>query len=359
MSSAPSIIIAGGGTGGHVNGGLAVAQAWRKKFGESAKIIFVGARGGIEEKLVPREGYPLALLSLGTLNQVSRSQQIKTFLKLPFAFIRTILLLLKIRPDAVLGVGGYASGPVVLVASLLKFFLKSKTAVLEQNSIAGLTNRILGRYVDRVCVSFPNTIGFGEKPVLITGNPVRASIQKLPSAGRRPFTIFIFGGSQGAVGLNTMVLDMLPHLQKYFKDFRFVHQTGVRDFDRVKSRHEELGTDARVESFIFDMTDVYREASLLICRSGSSTMAEVAAAGRAAIFVPYPHASNDHQEMNARLFFEAGAAKMALENKSPNSAMAAEVIALFKAPHLIDEMERAVRAFYKPQAAEDVVKALL
>ena len=186
-----------------------------QQFGNETPIVFVGAQGRIEEKLVPRAGYPLMVLKLGSLKRVSLSRRLKTFYQLPISLLRSAGYILKHKPQAVLGVGGFASGPLVLMARVLRLFglTPSHTAILEQNSVPGFTNRVLGRFVDTVFCSFPGTeTQFPHKRVLITGNPVRNVMSRLAPAERDPFTVFIFGGSQGALGINTMVLEALPHL---------------------------------------------------------------------------------------------------------------------------------------------------
>lgn len=352
------LMVAGGGTGGHVLAGVAVADAWRARFPES-QVIFVGAQGGIEEKLVPRAGYPLQLLKLGSLNRVSLVKKLRTVFLLPFSLIRSALFLLAFRPHAVLGVGGYASGPLVLMARFLSAFglLSAKTAILEQNSIAGMTNRILGRLVDRVFCTFPGMeFQFGGK-VLLTGNPVRAAFKPLTPAARDPFTIFIFGGSQGALGINTLVLEALPLFADVKEHLRFIHQTGERDYDRVVEGYKKAGVEARVEKFIHDMASAYAEASLVICRAGSSTLSEIAAVGRAAVLVPFPFASDNHQEKNARVLVDRGAAFLLLQQRSNGMDLARIVRKLYQEPATLSKMEEAVKAFHRPAAAQEIVES--
>jgi UDP-N-acetylglucosamine--N-acetylmuramyl-(pentapeptide) pyrophosphoryl-undecaprenol N-acetylglucosamine transferase len=357
----PALLVAGGGTGGHVLAGIAVADAWRKKHGSDAPVLFVGARGGIEEKLVPRASYPLEVLSLGSLNRVSTTRKLKTLAQLPLALVRAVGILLKARPTAVLGVGGYASGPVVLIAGALRTLGLSRacSAILEQNTVPGFTNRMLSKFVKLVFCAFPGTEKrFPGKEVVLTGNPVRSSMSRLPSAQREPFVVFAFGGSQGAVGMNTLILDALPHLKSLFGKLRFVHQTGEADYERVLNAHRAAGSDARVAKFIYEMPQVYAKASLLICRAGSSTLAEIAAVGRAAILVPLPTAADNHQEVNARVFADAGAAFIVRQGTATGADLAGLIRKTIENPREIEKMESAVTTFYKPRAAEDVVERL-
>lgn len=363
MNKTHRLIVAGGGTGGHVLAGVAVADTWKARFGEDAEVSFVGAQGGIEEKLVPRAGYPLELLHLGSLNRVSLSQKLKTMLLLPLSLWKSAAILLSKKPDAVLGVGGYASGPFVLTARVFSMLGigHARTAILEQNSVPGMTNRWLGRWVDQVFCAFPGTesqFPGRASSVVLTGNPVRSSMKLFPPASREPFTIFVFGGSQGAAGINTLVIDALSCLEDVKNRLRFVHQTGERDFDRVKSAHEKAGTSARVEKFIYDMPTVYQEASLLVCRSGSSTLAEIATVGRASILVPFPFASDNHQEKNARVFSDRGAAFFMPQAESKGEDLAKAIRDLMANPAKLEAIEKAVTTFHRPNAAIDIIGEL-
>ncbi|MCM2324006.1 MAG: undecaprenyldiphospho-muramoylpentapeptide beta-N-acetylglucosaminyltransferase [Oligoflexia bacterium] len=356
------LIVAGGGTGGHVLAGVAVADAWRKRQGSAGEVIFVGAQGGIEEKLVPRAGYPLRLLRLGSLNRVSLLTRLRTLCLLPIALLKSAAILLKERPRAVLGVGGYASGPLLLMARVLSVLrlIDARTAILEQNSVPGLTNRILGRLVDRVFCAFPGMEGrFPGKRVIVTGNPVRAAIRPLPAAARAPFTVFVFGGSQGALGINNLVLEALPLFAELKDQLRFIHQTGERDYERVLDGHRQAGISSRVEKFIHDMPAAYAEASLVICRAGSSTLSEIAAVGRAALLIPFPFASDNHQEKNARILAERGAAMLLVQDKATGLDLARIIRRLLQNPADLAKMEAAVKEFYRPDAAQDVVSGFL
>jgi UDP-N-acetylglucosamine--N-acetylmuramyl-(pentapeptide) pyrophosphoryl-undecaprenol N-acetylglucosamine transferase len=348
------LIIAGGGTGGHVAAGIAVADAWKQRFGADSRVVFVGAQGGLEEKMVPRAGYPLELLKLGSLKGVSFTRRLRTMFLLPFSLLRSLGVVIRERPEAVLGVGGYASGPLVLMARIL-----SRTAILEQNAVPGFTNRILGKVVHRVFSAFPGVESlFPGGKVTLTGNPVRSAIQPMPSASRDPFTIFVFGGSQGAMGINTLVLDALPYLQDVLPRLKFVHQTGERDYARTSQAHAKASTSARVEKFIHDMPSVYREASLLICRAGSSTLSEIAAVGRASVLVPFPFASDNHQEKNAEIFVQTGAAWLLRQQTAKGEDLARIIREALTQPGRLGQMEKTVRTFYKPSAAQDIVGQL-
>ncbi len=360
------LVIAGGGTGGHVLAGIAIADAWCLQDKAKNCALFIGARGGMEEKLVPQAGYSLELLSLGSLNRVSVLKKIKTLLQLPFSFFRSAHFLIRLKPQFVLGVGGYSSGPVVMIAKVLRKlgWISSRVGILEQNSIPGLTNRILSPFVDVIFTAFPKTeVHFPQKKVLHTGNPIRAMLKALPPACCDPFTLFIFGGSQGAIGINTLVLSSFaflgPLLRELGPRLQWIHQTGVRDFERVAEAYKKAGIQARVSPFVEDMKGAYAQASLLICRAGSSTLAEISAVGRAAVLIPLPTAADNHQEYNARILSDAGAACLVLQQNSKGQQFAELIQDWVSHPERIHEMEKKVRQFYLPNAAETIVKELI
>lgn len=360
MSKPKLLMIAGGGTGGHVLAGIAVADAWMSAYGgadrSGARVVFVGARGGIEERLVPKAGYPLLLLKVGSLNRVSWSRRLRTLFELPLALLTSLGWIISHRPSAVLGVGGYASGPLVLMA---RFLPGTFTAILEQNSVPGFTNRMLGRVVHRVFCAFPGMEArFGARKVQLTGNPVRSQMVRLTPAVRDPFTVFIFGGSQGAQGINTLVLDALPLLKEWGISVRWIHQTGEKDFERVRQGYAAAGVPARVEKFIDDMLACYREASLVICRAGSSTLSEIAAVGRASVLIPLPTASDNHQEHNARAFSDRGAALLVRQQDSKGKDLARVIRDLHSAPARIAEMEAKVVSLAQSGSAAQVASAL-
>jgi len=350
------LLIAGGGTGGHVLAGIAIADEWCREFADS-KILFVGSEQGLESRLVPKYGYDLVTLKIGALNRVSLKTRLLTSLKLPFSFLKAAWVILRFRPQAVIGVGGYSSGPVVLIARIFAPIFGMRTAILEQNSVAGFTNRMLGRWVHRVFCAFEaGAFSFSSEKVVITGNPIRSSLKRLPPALSDPFTLFIFGGSQGAIGINTMIVDALPHLKK--EGIHFIHQTGVNDFERVRSAYVREGIQARVEKFIDDMGACYEKASLVICRAGASTLSELASVERAAIFIPLPTAADNHQEKNARIFEAADAALVIPQASLTGAQFAEKIISLKNDPNKIHSIETHVRPFYRSDSAEVIVKGL-
>ena len=357
MTPGPSLIVAGGGTGGHVLAGVAIADEWKGT--RHGDVLFVGAQGGIEEKLVPKAGYPLMRLHIGSLNQVSLARKVLTLVQLPLAFLVSAGILLTTRPRAVIGVGGYASGPLVLLARILGWMWGVRVAVLEQNAVPGMTNRILARFAHRVLLAFPVGKGvFAEGKTQVTGNPVRDQLKSLPTVQREPFTVFVFGGSQGAMAINSLVLDALPRLQDLKGKLRWIHQTGVKDLERVRKAYKVSGIEGKVAAFIHDMGSCYAQASLVICRSGSSTLSELAMVKRASVLVPFPFASDNHQERNARIFSERGAAELMLQGTANGKELADLVRAVLNDPGRLRRMESAAGALSKPDAAHEIVRAL-
>jgi UDP-N-acetylglucosamine--N-acetylmuramyl-(pentapeptide) pyrophosphoryl-undecaprenol N-acetylglucosamine transferase len=357
------LLVAGGGTGGHVLAGIAIADEWVRQLGElkgsQSPVLFVGAAQGLEARLVPKYGYPLKLLSIGALNRVSLKTRLITLFQLPLSFLKAFFILLKFRPHAVIGVGGYASGPVVLLARFLSIFFDTRTSIIEQNSVAGFTNRMLGKRVEKVFCAFEaGGKSFDPKKVTVTGNPIRSSLRRLPPSEKEPFTLFIFGGSQGAMGVNTLILDALPFLKK--ENLHFIHQTGVKDFERVQAGYLREGIqNFRVEPFIDDMASCYARASLVVCRAGASTLSELASVGRAAIFIPLPTAADNHQEKNARIFEQDQAAWVVPQGSMTGGQFADMVLKLKHHPEEIARVETRVQKFYQSDSALQIVKGLL
>ncbi len=356
------LLVAGGGTGGHVLAGIAIADEWARQnlTGDDPKsnILFVGSSQGLESKLVPKYGYALKVLKIGALNRVSLKTKLMTAFQLPLSFLKAFFILLMFRPKAVIGVGGYASGPVVLLARILSPFLGITTAIIEQNSVAGFTNRMLGRHVKKVFCAFQaGGKSFDSSKVIVTGNPIRSSLKKLPPSSTEPFTLFIFGGSQGALGINSLILESLPFLKSH--PIRFIHQTGVADFERVSMGYQREGiTNARIEKFIDDMPGCYAQASLIVCRAGASTLSELASVGRAAIFIPLPTAADNHQEKNARIFEQDHAAWVVPQGSMTGSQFAEMILKLKDNPNELHEVENRVQKFYQSDSASQIVKGL-
>jgi len=307
------IVIAGGGTGGHLFPGIAVAEEFVKR-GPQNRVIFIGTKRGIEHRLLKPLGYELKLIDVEGLKGRGLKALIKGLWAVPNSMWQSMGILKEFHPDVVIGVGGYASGPAVMAAYLMGF----PTAIAEQNAVAGNTNRILGKFVNKIFLTYEQSKNrFAARKVDVTGNPVRAAFSaglsqtKEKKAGRQ---ILVFGGSQGAAAINKTVVAMLPLLHKIKERVRIVHQTGERDLDGVRQAYAEHRIEAEVSPFIVDMVSVYTASDLIICRAGATSLAEITAAGKASILIPFPWAADDHQTMNARAMVDAGAAAMMQES---------------------------------------------
>ena len=289
------VIMAGGGTGGHLFPGLAVAEEFRGR-NAMTEILFVGTKIGIEARAVPAAGYRLETLPVRGLKGRGLRGLIQAAYGIPAGFIRSRKIIHQFRPDCVIGLGGYASGPFLLAAKTQGI----RSAVMEQNLRPGLTNKILGKMVDRVFTAFDATAGyFPASRVVETGNPVRW--RHLPQVKKdAKFTVLIFGGSQGARHINQCVVEMLKSLQDLDAEIRIVHQTGAADLKWVKAAYAALLFEAEVIPFIDKMDEAYARADLVICRAGAATIAELTVFGKPAILIPYPYAAYDHQRLTPR-----------------------------------------------------------
>jgi UDP-N-acetylglucosamine--N-acetylmuramyl-(pentapeptide) pyrophosphoryl-undecaprenol N-acetylglucosamine transferase len=348
------VLIAGGGTGGHLFPALAVAEAFRARDPEN-RIVFVGSQRGLENSLVAREGYELKVIEAAAWKGKGIGGKLISLLAIPKSLWQSGRLLRSVRPALVIGVGGYASGPVVLTAWAMGF----RTAIHEQNSFPGLSNRILGRFVGRVFISFENSgAHFPRRKTVLTGNPVRKKLQRVKEDSREPggkeFTLFIFGGSQGAHRLNQAMEEVLPHLGELKGRMRIIHQTGEKDYDYVRTFYEREGVAAEVHRFIYDMERAYRAADLILCRAGATTLFELMAMGKAAILVPYPYAANDHQTLNAKALVDAGAALMVGNADLNGEGLSRLLREMQEDPERRKRMGERAAALAQPGAAEKI-----
>jgi UDP-N-acetylglucosamine--N-acetylmuramyl-(pentapeptide) pyrophosphoryl-undecaprenol N-acetylglucosamine transferase len=349
------IIIAGGGTGGHLFPALALAEAFKDR--EPAnEILFVGSRKGLEASIVTREGYPLKTIEAVSLKGRPWKEKIRAVIRVPRSLRQSWRLIRCFGPDLVLGVGGYASGPVVLAAWAMGY----RTAIHEQNAFPGFSNRILGRFADRVFLSFPGSARhFPRKTAILTGNPVRRKMrQKEAMKNRGPeskFTLFIFGGSQGAHRLNQAMEEALTHLRERKGALRIIHQTGDQDYAELKEAYRREGFEAEVHPFIHDMDRAYAAADLVLCRAGATTLFELMAMGKPAIVVPYPYAANDHQTLNARALVDAGAALMVPNGDLTGVELSRILGQLSAEPARLEEMGKRAASLARPEAAEKIV----
>lgn len=352
------IVIAGGGTGGHLFPGIAVAEEFLKRDPRN-QVIFIGTKRGIEHRLLGNLGYELKLIDVEGLKGRGLKALLRGAYMIPKSMWQSRCLLKDFSPDAVIGVGGYASGPAVITAWLMGI----PTAIAEQNALAGNTNRILGKFVDRVFLTYEQSKShFSARKVAVTGNPVRAAFAarldqaKDKQSGRQ---ILIFGGSQGAAAINKTVIAMLPLLQKMKDRVRVVHQTGERDLAMVREAYQQYGIEAQVSPFITDMVSAYAASDLIICRAGATSLAEITVAGKASILIPFPFAANDHQTKNAQAMVESGAAHMLKESELTADKLYSRVEALLTDDEKLREMEVQSKKLGRPDAAARMVDACI
>jgi UDP-N-acetylglucosamine--N-acetylmuramyl-(pentapeptide) pyrophosphoryl-undecaprenol N-acetylglucosamine transferase len=345
-------LVAAGGTGGHIYPGLAVAQEVMRRNADSV-VRFVGTARGLENKLVPQAGFELSLIESSGLKNVGLAARLKGLLVLPKSFLAARRLLREFRPDVVVGAGGYVSGPVLLTASLLRI----PTLVMESNALPGFTNRQLARFVDKAAVTFEASLPYFRGKGVVTGNPVRRVFFEVKPKARdaNSFSVLLFGGSQGARAINFAMADALPHLNEQQARLRITHQTGPHDFDKVNAGYAAAGWTADVRPYLDNIVEQFAAADLIICRAGATTTAELVAAGKAALMIPFPQAADDHQRKNAEALQTAGAARMILQPDLTGASLAKELKELMDAPDLITDMEQRARQLAKGDAAATTV----
>ena len=352
------MIIAGGGTGGHLFPGIAIAEEFLGR-DPANRILFIGTERGLEKKVLGELGFPLRTLKVEGIKGRSPIRILASLLKIPGSVIASVRIIRAFQPAVVVGVGGYASGPAVLAARLMGL----KTAIAEQNAFPGLTNRILGRFADRIFVTFSESAHwFPADRTRVTGNPIRAAFLTEKPQGKRDdpcFTLLIFGGSQGAHTINRIVIDALDGLGELKEQIRFIHQTGEQDLKTVEEGYRKRGFSAEVTPFILDMAATYRTADLLLCRAGATSIAEITAGGKAAILIPFPFAVNDHQTQNAEILVRAGAAEMIPERELDGRRLAAAIARLYHHPAEIQKIEKASASLGNICAAATIVGACM
>jgi UDP-N-acetylglucosamine--N-acetylmuramyl-(pentapeptide) pyrophosphoryl-undecaprenol N-acetylglucosamine transferase len=333
------VVIAGGGTGGHLYPGIALAKALMRQ-DMDIKVSFVGTQKGIEAKVLPREGFELkTILSAGLFGKKRLSRWI-SWVKLPIGTAQSICFLINKQPNLVVGVGGYASGPLVLSAWLLRIPI----LIHEQNSFPGLTNKWLGRIADKVAVSFKECAKFfPHDKVTVTGNMVREEFchprEEFPKATQGLFRVLVLGGSQGAHSINVSMIEALKSIASKKVNIHITHQTGEGDHEMVEREYKKSGVSHDVRSFINDVAGQYRKASLVICRAGATTLAEVTACGKVSILIPYPYAAHNHQKKNARVLDAANAGEIVLEKELSGERIAHSIFRAMENPQRMQEME--------------------
>jgi len=356
------VVIAGGGTGGHLYPGIAVARELLARQPD-AQISFAGTARGIESRVVPREGFALDLLRSAGLKGKSIVDRARGALMVPLGVIDASRIVAMRKPDLVIGVGGYSSGPVVLVAALRGV----PTMVLEQNAVPGLTNRLLARFVKAAAVTFDSTAAFFGSKAFVSGNPVRPEflatagpLQESALGDQTSTTrVLVFGGSQGAHAINVAMVEAAAELAAGRPHLRLTHQTGERDVEMVRTAYQNAGLPAVVEPFLYDMGRQLGEADVVVCRAGATTLAEITAAGKAAILIPLPTATDDHQRKNAEALAANGAADVLLQRDMNGPTLAARILSLVADGERRSRMASAARSMARPDAAKVIVDRAL
>jgi UDP-N-acetylglucosamine--N-acetylmuramyl-(pentapeptide) pyrophosphoryl-undecaprenol N-acetylglucosamine transferase len=343
------VLMADGGTGGHIFPALTVADELRKRDPNGA-ILFTGTAAGLEQDLVPRHGYQLRMIQVGGLIGKGLITKIKTLLQLPMAYLQSRKILSEFNPDLVIGYGAYASGPVLVAAHHKKIPI----LLVEPNAIPGFTNRRTLRYAKFIAVPYEDRSGIFQGKAVVTGNPVRQiRARKLQN---EKFTIGIFGGSQGARAINQTIVSLLPELAARKEKLHMIHQTGKANFDEIRKEYETVAPFYEVTPFIYDVEKFYNRADLLICRSGAITLAEITALGKPSILIPLPTAAHNHQEANARRLMEAGAARMILQKDLTAESLLTTIREFMDSPEMLKRMADASKAMGRPDAANHVVE---
>ena len=348
------IILAGGGTGGHLFPGLAVAREFLQRDAQT-EILFVGTQQGIEARVLPKEGFRLEMLAVKGLKGRGLRGVVDALYGIPASVLRSLSIIRKFRPDCIIGLGGYASGPLLLAGKLKRI----RCVIMEQNRQPGFTNKLLARWVERVFTAYRDSSDFlpGAR-VVETGNPVRwPKLPEIQRSERR--TLLVFGGSLGARRINFAVIDALKLLGDLAGQLDIVHQTGQADLAAVRHGYDALSFTAEVTPFIDRMDEAYARADLVLCRAGAATVAELTAYGKAAILVPYPYAIYDHQRGNAAALQDEGAAEMILDQELTGERLAERIRYYFAAPQRIEAMAEKAKSMGRPEAAVRIVDECL
>ncbi len=343
------LMIAAGGTGGHIYPGIAVAKEIVRR-DASSEILFVGTARGLETKIVPDNGFQLSLIDSVGLKSVGIKGFLKGLAVLPKSFLEARQIIRQFRPHVVVGAGGYVSGPVLLMAAIMGV----PTLVMDSNALPGFTNRRLAMFVDKAALTFEEAVPYFGKKGVVTGNPVRQEFFDVPLKERsEEFHVLIFGGSQGARAINIAMMGALEILSPLAGRLTMTHQTGESDLDKIRHAYSESAfSDADVRPFISNMFVEFGKADLVICRAGATTCAELSASGKASLMIPLPTAADDHQRKNAEALARAGAARVILQSELSPARLAREISELMESPDAITEMQSAAKALGRADAAE-------
>ncbi len=355
QTKALRVVIAGGGTGGHLFPGLAIAQEFMTR-NKGNTVVFISTGNPLERSVLSQTDFRLESVTAEGIKGRGIWNQAKSALKIPKGIIEALRILKGYKPHITVGLGSYSAGPVVLGAWLLR----TKIVLHEQNILPGITNRILARFADRIYVSFDDTKArFAPDKIRLTGNPVRKALlnnhnSEAVAAGLRKFCVLIIGGSQGAHRINTTVVEALGHLTQK-EGLTFIHQTGSADEQMVSEAYRSENVTAKVQSFFRHMGPLYKQADLIICRAGATTVAEVTAMGKAVIFIPFPFAADDHQTLNAATLADKGAAEMVHEKDINASALAQKIEYYASHPQALKTMAQKAGRLGHPDAAQRIV----
>jgi UDP-N-acetylglucosamine--N-acetylmuramyl-(pentapeptide) pyrophosphoryl-undecaprenol N-acetylglucosamine transferase len=345
------VIIAGGGTGGHVYPGLAVAKEIVRR-NSQAEVLFIGTEKGLESRVIPPEGFRLETITVSGVKGVRGLRRLGSLFKIPVSVWESFRIISQFKPRLVIGVGGYSSGPPALVAALLRIPI----LLQEQNATPGLTNRLLAKFAGLVATSFPESQNFFGKKAVLTGNPVRREFsQSKANVPEGRFVVVIMGGSQGARAINQAVIQSLDYLKPEFPRLKFIHQTGEAGFDEVSAAYARYALDHEVRPYFYDMPTQYLRADLLISRAGATTLAEIALSGKGSILIPFPYATDNHQQKNAESFANAGAAEMILQNTLSGKILADRIQFYMNHPEELQQMAEKSLSFGRPDATERIV----
>ena len=351
------VVMAGGGTGGHLFPGLAIAQEFMAR-NELNTVLFVSTGNPLERSVLNQTGFKLETITAEGIKGRGLWNQAKSALKIPRGIVGSLRILKKYQPDLTVGLGSYSAGPVIVGAWLMRI----KIVLHEQNILPGITNRILARFADRIYISFDDTkTHFDPQKIRLTGNPVRKELLNHHegngndvAADSKSFCVLIIGGSQGAHRINKTVVETLDHLAQKER-LHFIHQTGEADEQTVEAAYQRVGIAARVQSFFRHMAPLYKQADLIICRAGATTVAEVTALGKAVIFIPFPFAADNHQALNADTLAREGAAEMILE-KDLNARVLGQKIEYYAShPEALEAMATKAGKLGHPAAAQAIV----
>jgi UDP-N-acetylglucosamine--N-acetylmuramyl-(pentapeptide) pyrophosphoryl-undecaprenol N-acetylglucosamine transferase len=348
------LLIAGGGTGGHVFPAIAIAREWLSR-GNEREVVLVGTERGLEMKLVPQAGLPLETLRVAGLKGKGGLTLVKNVAMLVPAMLDARRVFRKHQPVAAFGVGGYAAGPMMLATWLARV----PNIIFEPNAEPGLTNKILARISTRIAIGYEISARTWGKKAVVTGCPVRPEFfSSPPCAPQKPFRLLITGGSQGALPVNRAFVGAMDGLAARKNELTIVHQTGERDYNAVRTAYARREINAEVVPFLTNMPERFAWADLIVCRAGAITAAEVAAAGRAAIFIPFGRATDSHQLRNAQEMARAGAGRLIAEPELTAEKLTSEIFALLDQPDQIAAISSAARALARPHAARDIVNLI-